>query len=407
LMNTISSTPPTQNIAGWTEIPNSNSPTYDPPVISETTWYIRCARRAGCIDYTGESNVVEKTLLTECPSPYCETGGISTFYEWIHGIWLNDIDNVSGNNGGYADYTDISTDLTLGCNYVFHGQPGYSNYAEREYWRVWVDWNQDGDFEDEGELWFSKIRRGSFSKIAYVPVDALAGPTRMRVSMSWGGFAQPCSEYNYGETEDYTVNIVGNGNAFQSPEITVFEAEKAIEEQSVDLWWVNNTGDIIKRFELEHSTNGVDYKLINVEEHVEKNYELTRYNYLDTNPAEGDNYYRLKLIYEEERGVEYTEVKKVNFLVNPDYLIFPNPADTYVNISIQDAENQSAIVQLIDVNAKVLITQEVERITSEVIKLDLKEVIDGVYFININVEGQRSVTKRLIVNHLYGWKIQD
>lgn len=38
-------------------VPGANSITYDPPYITETTWYIRCARRSGCDAWVGESMV--------------------------------------------------------------------------------------------------------------------------------------------------------------------------------------------------------------------------------------------------------------------------------------------------------------------------------------------------------------
>ena len=63
----------------WTIIPNSNSPTYDPGPISQSTYYIRCARREGCDDYIGESNVVAKeitpyplTQIIDEPNILCE-----------------------------------------------------------------------------------------------------------------------------------------------------------------------------------------------------------------------------------------------------------------------------------------------------------------------------------------------
>lgn len=46
----------------WTEIPNSNAPTYDPGVVAQTTYYIRCARRVGCTAWVGESNVIAMTV---------------------------------------------------------------------------------------------------------------------------------------------------------------------------------------------------------------------------------------------------------------------------------------------------------------------------------------------------------
>jgi hypothetical protein len=66
-----------QNIVGqtlYTQIPNLTSTDYQPGVITQTTCYIRCSRRAGCTDYIGgESNIVKKTLLANCQGkdPIC------------------------------------------------------------------------------------------------------------------------------------------------------------------------------------------------------------------------------------------------------------------------------------------------------------------------------------------------
>ena len=40
-----------------------------------------------------------------------------------------------------------------------------------------------------------------------ITVEAVAGNTRLRVSMAYGGFAEACGSFNYGEVEDYTLNI--------------------------------------------------------------------------------------------------------------------------------------------------------------------------------------------------------
>lgn len=42
----------------WQAIPNSNSATYDPGSTSQTIYYMRCARRAGCSFWAGESNII-------------------------------------------------------------------------------------------------------------------------------------------------------------------------------------------------------------------------------------------------------------------------------------------------------------------------------------------------------------
>lgn len=54
-----------QGSPNWSPVPNSNSADYDPGVLSDTTWYIRCARRAGCMDFIGETNIVMITVNPE------------------------------------------------------------------------------------------------------------------------------------------------------------------------------------------------------------------------------------------------------------------------------------------------------------------------------------------------------
>ncbi|MEI7977312.1 MAG: SdrD B-like domain-containing protein [Bacteroidota bacterium] len=52
---------------GWELIVGANGATYDPGMITETTYYIRCARRSGCIDYLGESNIIAM-IVNSLPS---------------------------------------------------------------------------------------------------------------------------------------------------------------------------------------------------------------------------------------------------------------------------------------------------------------------------------------------------
>jgi len=58
----------------FTPIPGATGPTYDPPFISQTMYYRRCARRAGCTIYIAESNDIIKEV-GNCSSP-CDTLGI-------------------------------------------------------------------------------------------------------------------------------------------------------------------------------------------------------------------------------------------------------------------------------------------------------------------------------------------
>lgn len=54
-----SNVPNTVGNPHWIEIPNSNNATYDPGLVTQTTYFMRCARRSGCTFWAGESNVIE------------------------------------------------------------------------------------------------------------------------------------------------------------------------------------------------------------------------------------------------------------------------------------------------------------------------------------------------------------
>ena len=62
--------------SNYTMISGANGSTYNPGSITETTWYRRCARRAGCTSYVGESNWVKMTVTGPCCDNVTNAGSI-------------------------------------------------------------------------------------------------------------------------------------------------------------------------------------------------------------------------------------------------------------------------------------------------------------------------------------------
>ncbi len=144
------------------------------------------------------------------PMSYCSSNGQNTSFEYINRVKLEDINNTTGASaGGYGDYTSISTNLEKGTATTITITPSWVGNSYDEGYAVWIDYNQDGDFEDSNEQVFSKApsQSSSVSGTFTVPSDAATGTTRMRVSMKYNGTPNPCGDLNYGEVEDYTVNI--------------------------------------------------------------------------------------------------------------------------------------------------------------------------------------------------------
>lgn len=139
---------------------------------------------------------------------YCESEGESTNFEWIRRVRFRSIINNSGDDGGYGDYTALSTDVAPGSTYNIRLRPGFSGSSYQEYWRVWIDWNQDGDFNNTDELMVEENDDGTIVTPLTVPATAVAGTTRMRVAMQYNQYADPCGNFGEGEVEDYSVNVL-------------------------------------------------------------------------------------------------------------------------------------------------------------------------------------------------------
>ena len=131
-------------------------------------------------------------------------------------VGLGAISNTTGGAASpfYSDYTGMNADLTAGTMYTI--TLGSGSYTSNNDLAAWIDYNQDNDFSDVGELIGTVVDLGAFATgtAAFtVPLTALNGATRLRVREIYAMPTTPdaCANYSFGETEDYTVTISGGG----------------------------------------------------------------------------------------------------------------------------------------------------------------------------------------------------
>lgn len=138
---------------------------------------------------------------------YCSATSNNNSYEWITQIQFGSTVRSTGKGMGYNDYTAQpaillnrgSTSVTL--------MPGFNGGSYYEHWRVWIDYNRDGVFGTDEVAMAPTESPSAINGSVTVPASALAGTTRMRVSMAYGNPPQACGSFNYGEVEDYAVTI--------------------------------------------------------------------------------------------------------------------------------------------------------------------------------------------------------
>ncbi len=170
--------------------------------------------------------------------PYCLSEAYYNTYTDIGNVTMTQgastiLDNGTGcipalsnsnANKQYTDYTNLNPANMLQnipinlTTCIISG----TNFSLASYLGIFIDYNQNGSFDFDELAYASSnssttIITGSF----IIPCYALPGNTRMRIILQYNSVvSDPClitsTSYYYGETEDYTINIVSNPITYQN-----------------------------------------------------------------------------------------------------------------------------------------------------------------------------------------------
>ena len=157
---------------------------------------------------------------------YCNSEGSDSSFEWIDNVAFGGFTNNTGDDGGYADYTGTSAVVAPGSTNTLIISAGFANTAYTEYWKIWIDYDQNGSFDDDEVIVSgSSSSSDNLSVDVTIPTTATLGTTTMRVSMKYNAEQTACETFDFGEVEDYTVNITNNTTASKTISTTDFIAE--------------------------------------------------------------------------------------------------------------------------------------------------------------------------------------
>lgn len=192
---------------------NTASTSYQATGLLGSTMYVFTVKAKDALNNESFASNEVAIITLEPTSSYCDSRSNIFNEEWIRRVQLNTINN-SSSNSGYTNFTSISTILRKGNQYTITVTPAWSGTVWSEGYSVWIDYNNDGDFFDEGEqVWTQTATRSSTVTGAFtIPTSSNTGQTRMRVSMKYNGIPNPCENFNWGEVEDYTINLIGSND---------------------------------------------------------------------------------------------------------------------------------------------------------------------------------------------------
>ncbi len=204
---------------GWAYAGGTNASTQNPQVTFTTVGFYSItltATNTQGSDSEVKTNYIQVTSGSGAPCTSTSTQSCAAADEFISVVEFNTINNNTG-CANYTNYSSISTTVTKGQSYDLTVTPAANGSEGTAYTSdeiaAWIDWNDDGDFNDGGEQVAYVLVGAGWNNVfnVTVPATAVTGSVVMRVKISYqpdDGAITACGTEMWGETEDYVVNIV-------------------------------------------------------------------------------------------------------------------------------------------------------------------------------------------------------
>jgi hypothetical protein len=270
-----------------------------------------------------------------------------------------------------------------------------------EQFRIWLDANQDGEFSDDEMLLDSVlVREDTFLlTVLTIPEDALTGSTRMRVSMAFANPNSPpnqgpCGLIDFGEIEDYCVEILRRPDDCPVVDTTFFDA---ITFTSAFMYWPAATGAIAYTYRWRE-VGTTEYTEMATVDTIANLMELQRCKTYEvqirTVCTSDTTSYNIHYTFDTDCDVAVKE--EVPLLQVFD--VYPNPATDFLVVRFQAEEKGHHNFSLFNAQGqrmqhKVHFTEE--HTASEIRFDDLRMYPSGLYFI-VFEKGGHVATKKII-----------
>jgi hypothetical protein len=155
------------------------------------------------------------------------------------------------------------------------------------------------------------------------------------------------------------------------------------EKQEVKIEWKTAHEINTKDFEIEWSDDGLHFTKINVLPSAGNSTQELSYNYLHKTPADGANYYRLKM-QDIDGRFTYSPIIKIIVATSAfSVTAFPNPVINYVQLDMKAPKKETIVLTLHSANGKMIASKQFAVTKgSNLLKWDVQFVSAGSYFIS-------------------------
>ncbi len=167
--------------------------------------------------------------------------------------------------------------------------------------------------------------------------------------------------------------------------------------QQVNLNWTTNADDRTAYYQIEKAGEGFNFNTIAQQESIFGTAEVVQYQQIDAQPQEGMNHYRIKQVFA-DGSFRYSTIQEVYFAGDPNQMIlFPNPADQEVFVSLKQYAGLPATIYLYNAVGIQMEVQQYDALPLGVIRLETAAYPAGVYAIKVQVEGRKQMSQILLI----------
>ncbi|MBK7884444.1 MAG: S8 family serine peptidase [Chitinophagaceae bacterium] len=196
------------------------------------------------------------------------------------------------------------------------------------------------------------------------------------------------AEFSVGSFSEFWINN-GGVDADQPLPLKLLSFEAVKQNRKTLLKWSTDNEINSSKFIIERSSNSIDYMAIGS---VNANNQagLNNYSFIDAQPQQGVNYYRLKIM-DKDDAFTYSPIRKVDFGKGNEVTVYPNPVINSLLYLTTSVNCKKAI--LFDAAGK-----QVKAFTLQGMynTLDVKAISKGVYQLKIFTENAVHTQKIII-----------
>ncbi len=194
--------------------------------------------------------------------------------------------------------------------------------------------------------------------------------------------------------------VFNNQNQQLPVKLISFNANKT-KQNLVELNWSTTSEKLNKHFEIERSMDGKVFESIGLVNGNGNSTALIKYNFIDQNPSNGINYYRLKQV---DYNGEYTNSNvvlidlsgnKLSATIKPT--VYPVPASKQLNIELNNTALSSYNISVADILGNEVLRETI--MASEVNfihQLNITGLTNGIYLLKISNSQQKAEVLKFI-----------